>query len=677
MAAAQVLVLGLILVHAGWLWFWLCGSLALPPAKDRQRSSDALLDVVLTTGAGVAITALASFGLGLAHALYPIAALAAVPALGVALAARGDSPLRAAFWRLRFAQVRRAVTPGALIVYGIALALAPPALIPDNGTDATAFYLPQALDYARAHYLIVDQWFRYPWYPNNWTLILAWPHVLGLERYVQFLDWLCGALSLLGLYGLVAGMRVPDERGREGWVSWFGVAAAVTVATQPIFERFVAVAMLDVPTGAFFLICVAAAVVGIRDRSARVLPVLILCGGFIAGIKISYFLLLPLFCGFAAIIVTRAGGTRRTAATMMALLVLASSPWYVRSFVLAGDPIEPVLNLAVTGKDPKITKEDFQGQLSDLQTDNSPGSLIRLPYVMFAEPASRETRDIGVSLLVFCLPIAIVFVAWSFIARRRRLTPLMVVAIGILYAYAYWNLTSHLERYSLLFMPLLAAFVGMAATAVALRVRRAGYVLVPALLVLAIPSPTAFPYDVQMWDYEYQNIGRYYTDANVWLEYRAPAYWQLQNVAHLLRRAGVAAPRVYVYELGGDTYFAHQFGLEIIGDAFGLARFADLGRATDRGILGKFLAEYNVPVLIASQAQLDEDPMIAGLEPGLRSLGWRKYRYAQSDYVVFVSPALPRLVIGEGHPASAVEGRPAPATSPDPHAGGGSFVNRP
>lgn len=662
MIAAEHLVAGLAWAHAAWLWFWLCGSLVVPPKRGASNSS-ALLDVILASMSGMAITAIVSFVLGLLHALVPLAVALAVPILFVALWLRGDSVLQAEFVRARWEQLSAACTPGALIVWMIALFLSVPAIVPDNGSDATVFYLPQAAEYAKSHALVVDGWFRYPWYPNNWVLIQTWPFVLGVPNASQFLTWLAGSWTLIAIYGIVAWSRPRGgDVGGESSVVWLGVASSVAFALSPIFQRYSTLGMIDVPSGAIFISVSIAVLIAVRERSSRTVVPLVLCAAFLVGTKVSYVALLPLFAGLLLVVARYAGLSRRSMALVVAVLLLLSSPWYARAFVLAKDPVEPFLNLRLHGVDPKISAEDLRGQLADLHSDNRSLTLLELPWRMFADPQSRESRDLGVTLLIICLPLPVIYLVWCVVRRAREPSPPLVVAIILLYAYGYWNLTSHLERYALLFLPLFAAFVGIVMSGVVRRRRSFGILALITMLLFAVPSPASATYYAAVWDLYYRNVGLYYTGDHEWLVQRSPAYPQLEDLAHLLRRAHALDRRLYVVELGGGTLMAQELGVKMIGDAFGPGRFADLGRAVSHDVLGTWLRRLGVGALLVDQTTLDRDTKYAGLQRALGQMHWRAFRYADSTWVLYVAPDLPRLVIGEGHGSDMTPvAKPAPS----------------
>ena len=86
------------------------------------------------------------------------------------------------------------------------------------------------------------------------------------------------------------------------------------------------------------------------------------------------------------------GMPRRTAALAVLALLLLSSPWYVRSFVLAQDPVEPLLNLRLHGVDPKLSGDDLSAQVADLRTDTRVGApeLVRFAAAEEARVISAE-----------------------------------------------------------------------------------------------------------------------------------------------------------------------------------------------------------------------------------------------------------------------------------------------
>ena len=642
-----LLVSSLVTTHLVWGWLWLCGSML-----GRRRSTtgdEALLELLVTTIAGVAITGLATFVLGLAHLLYPLTALAATIVIALVLAARGDSPLRAAFWTERRTELRLAASPGVLLVWMAALLLAVPAMVPNGGSDATSYYLPQALEWARDHWLSFDAHFRLPWYPAMWSLVLSWTFALGAPRLGQFLGWFCTLLSMLGTYGIIiwGGRRLPGAAELRG-LRAIGVCCALAVGFTPVFVQWLDIAMIDPPAAMLCTGLCAAAVLALTRRDTSTLSALVLICGFFAGVKISYVLFVPLGIVLASAIGFAARLPLRRIGAMLALLLVASSLFYVRTFIYAGDPIEPVLNLKFHHADPLWTQADLQGQQADLQGDDRPLSLLTMPYTMFVDPASHEIRGIGQSLLSVLYPLPMIALWWLLLRRRSMLSPLGVCTLVAVFSCAYWLLTSHEGRYELLFLPVLGAFVGLLIATATRRSVVLRWAAATASVVLLLPSPSAWAQYKNYYEYAYVGFPALYTTDQAWLEPRAPAYVQIEDLAHMLYRAHAQDRPVYFLGLGGSELAVQEHGITMMGDVFGPGRIGDLSDAILQGDATGFLARYHVSAVVGEAGALKSDVQVGGIGDQLLAAHWRMYRYPQDTWVVFVAPELPALIAGEG-----------------------------
>ena len=649
MLAQQHFVYGLVLAHLAWAWFYLCGTaLRKPEPVEGISPAQALLDVVITSASGLALTGFATFVLGLAGLIYPLAAALAVPAVGVVCALRGDSPLRAGFWRLRFGQLKRALSLPAALVWLMAIPLALQAIVPDTGSDATVYYMTYGFEWAHAHRLVVDPWLRLPHTTNNWPLMLTWPYALGVDDYMRFLNWLTGAFTLLAVYAFTArfGRAYRDENAPD--VPAAGVLAALAVALTPMFVEFVDYNMIDVPTSLFFTVSAMAGIRAVQRCTRGVLAEAVVLAAFLIGLKVSLLLLGPLFA--ALILIALRGAPRRRAVLALAALVVLASPWYVRSFVYTGDPIDPILNLRFHHADPKWSVADEVNQLGDLRTDTSPGTLLQIPRRLFLDPSGRDLRDTGVSLADTLYVVPLAFLAFVLLARRLRPSPVALAACALAYAYAYWTLTSHLARYVLLFVPLLAAFLALFALALTAHRRiawRAAALAALALLAIPSPSPEGRALFWNIYVDEYLLIGQLYAGRTVWLEDRAPAYSSIEYLCRTLPRAHRPHDNVYVVLLGGSQIFFKECGIQIIGDSFGPERYGDLSRAVAHDDVTQWAERFHVGSFMLPDYE-DKIAIFAGLRDTLTELGWREVLFPQSDYIVYLSPETQRAL--EAHP---------------------------
>ena len=372
MSALETYAACLIAVHVLWMWCYVAGTLLRAPRPGARAgvigTGTALVEIVVRTGAGAGLTVLATFVLGILHLLYP-AALFGLAAAGVAaFALRGDPPWRAAFWRERAAVWRAAVSPVSVALYALALCFGFVTVSPDLGSDATAYHAVYALDWARAHALVVDPTLRLPYYANNWLLLDAWLLALAPMQAIATLSWLAGLLSLLGAYGFTLAVWERSGRPAGPFVHLLGALAAVLLLASGTFVGMSLSALIDAPIGFAFLACALAVWNAIRVRERSALADVAVCGGLLCGMKLSLIAFVPALAAALAYAAWRTGG-RRVAAVAVLGLAVCCAPWYVKNLVQAGDPVSPVLNLALRGVDPAYSRVDLDAQARELHAD--------------------------------------------------------------------------------------------------------------------------------------------------------------------------------------------------------------------------------------------------------------------------------------------------------------------
>lgn len=646
MPALREILVGVLVAHAAWAYFFLCGSIVTVGRTPISRISRGLagVQIVLTTATGMAITGLATFVVGIFHEIYPVTALVWLLLLSVAFALLGDSPLNAKFWRSRATLWRSAWGWPFACIYLIALIMSIPAYLPDTGSDATSYHIPYAWDWAKAHYVYADAWLRLPYYANNWLLLDTWLIELGLLPFIPFLTWLTGLLSLLGVAaGIEAFAADYGHAWRSGSVA---VAAAISVAANATFFNVLDGGFVDVQLGFFFLCCLLAVALATRNEDTSAVAHAVFCGAFLVGSKVSLIALLPVL--LLAIVFALRISKAPVRAIMLACLALTllSSPWYVRNFIEAGDPIAPTLNLALHGVDSKWSREDMKDQLGDLHTDKSPLGLLRLPIAIFSDPESHEYREHGVTLLVAFLFAPGIFLAWAILARRIDRYPELVIFAGLtLYAIAYWNITSHLARYSLLFYPALALFSAL----LLLRYFRNARAWVPlaVMLAAAIPSPAAANWYGAVWRNDYINEWTWYKDDTSWLEPRCAAYPQLEYLDNVLTPNAKKNSRVYGVQTNYMDLYFRERGITLIGDAFGPERAVDFAYAIRTNTVAKHASYLHIGAyIVPNEATLTPATRglsytdLATLDREMSARGYKKAEFPNGRYVVYVNPNL-------------------------------------
>ncbi len=643
MRAFALFVELLLTVHVAWLYAYLCGTVLRGRQAPPQPAlpGEALVEIVVRTACGIALTGFVTFLLGLCHLISPVGAILWLAALVAAFAYLGDPPWKSAFWTARLGVWRTAASPGALLVYLAALPLAFFAARPDSGSDATTGYLVYATDWVRAHALTVDFHIRPTYYADNWILIDTWLVEFGRTDAAAMLSWLTGCLSLLGVFGYVLTTDERDGRPARRATVAIGLLAVASLVLSPAFIRYVASALVDVPIGFMFFAAGLALVRAVRANGRSGVAELVACAAFFIGTKISLIVFVPLFAAALAVLLHGRREPRRAAAVVAIFLALAA-PWYVKNFIQAGDPISPVLNLALRGADPKWTRRDLAYVQSDLvANEGGPIERAEVPFDIVLHPSERQFREAGTTFMMVLLVLPGSVLAFYLLRRRRGDVPLQAFAALLTFTIAYWMATSYVTRYSLEF---LAAFTAFAAGLIALAARRGTYarwaaVACAALLALPSPGSAAFYGDIKSADDDFYNN---YVDHESWMLPRGPIYPEVEYVSALLHRAHREDLTVYRPNIETDRLAWTQRGITAVGDLIGPDRYAGFHRAIYDDMLGEYVERFHIGVFVIP---LQNPNMPPGLQrrfdEEMRALRFRRVVLPDRPVALYISPELP------------------------------------
>jgi hypothetical protein len=648
--ADKMLIAGIGLSILAFTYCYLIGSVLRTPrlAPDwrpgEMNPGAALLDAVIVTACGMALLGFATFVLGLASLIYPLALAVLLVAFGVLAGILGDSPLKPAFWARRGEALKRAVSPGALLVFASAVYLAYPALLPDPGSDATVYHHAYAFDWATAHRIYVDPWIRGAIYANNWLLLVTWVYSLHGPIYVLFLNWLTGTLSLLGIYGYVTSrVQSSDRSSPTPRDALLGIAAVTMLVFTPEFLTLYNSSYLDVPFGCFFLAFAAASLVAVTRRARFAVADAVVLGSFLVGMKISFIALLPLVVAAVAMVTRRVGLPRRTAVAVLLACLALSSPWYVRNFIVAGDPVSPVLNLKLHGVDGYYSLNDYLSTVGSIGTAKTWQAVLSMPFTLFWHPEKLE--GFGMSLVIVLLWAPALLVGYALV-RGKPVTrfPAALAGAFLLYAYAYWMLTSNFERYAMLFIPLFCAFIVSLFTLPGLRSAKIKWVVAIAMFALATPSPAAIS---QYQTYRQTAIdplrAGYDGNRDAWLATHTYGYRAIEYITRALQASGRGDLRVYRLNFEIGTLFFKLHGLDSIGEWSGPQRYRDFAYAIDHDDLKNYLARFRVGVVmipppeVGTVLSVDE---LDQLDDELTTLGYRRVTLPGDKFITYFSPEI-------------------------------------
>jgi hypothetical protein len=396
-------------------------------------------EIAFSIGLGYGTLAYAVFALGLAGALYPwvlggllaVALLAAVrewPRGHLAVrgilsdAGRGDVPLTVILGALLL------VCAGANLV----AALAPP-----TGGDALTYHLAVPKIWLAEHRITAIPW-RWPSL-GPFAMQMLYLLVMGIQGVPSpsVLAWMVGIVAAVALIG--AGPRLSRRLPLL-----LGAGIFYTMSTV---GQNAASTRIDLGVALFVLLALLACVNYLKTGQLPWLIVAGICAGLAAGTKhtgaaaaavlaLSLALFRPL----------RPEWSPRTALRTVGLFALVAAavaaPWYVRSFVLTGDPAYPFFT-AVVGS--PVLRE----RLTDLATRYGPGksladfallplyitTAVGTPYLSFAPFSLAMWRTVEVRFLWFIM--AALTTIWFLTAQVIRFLLPALAAGALLAALGY------------------------------------------------------------------------------------------------------------------------------------------------------------------------------------------------------------------------------------------------
>ena len=644
MKAIELCIALLFTVHVFWACAYVAGSvLWAPDAEPPASPGDALVEITIRTASGFALIGFATFALGLVGGIDAIGAAACAVVLVAAFALRRDAPWSARFWTRRFAVWRAAASPMSALIYVAALPMALLAARPDSGSDATTGYLVYATDWARAHALVVDFHIRPTFYADNWILIYTWLVAVGRSGGAAMMSWLTGLVSALGVFGFVAASGERRAAPASPVTIAIAAFAVVSLAVSPAFLRYMASPLIDLTIGLFFLASALALVRALRSNARDGLADLIVCAAFFIGMKTSLAVFVAVFAAAIVAVLVRAGSSRRRVLAAVAALLILSSPWYVKNFVQAGDPIAPVLNLAFHGADPKWTRSDLRFVENDLASGRGgPARNAAVPFGIVFDTQEWQFREAGTSFMMMLLLLPPGVLAYCALRRRSGDDVRLAFAALLTFMIAYWLSTSHVARYSMEFVAAFTAFIGSVLADAAARRPRAAWAAVACAAVLAIPSPGAAAF----YDLEHRagdDFYRNYTDLESWSGPRLPLYPEVEYVTGVLRRAHREDLTVYRADIEVDRLEWTERGITATGDLVGPERYSGFFHALYDDDLAAYVARFHIGVfIIAAQDRAMSPGLRRRFDEEARAIGFRRVQLPDRPFTLYFSPELPR-----------------------------------
>ena len=610
-------------IHLFWIYFFITGTLVRPlerPAPDLDDTSRTksffVADLVITTVTGIAITGFVILLFGFISLLTAGAFVLWLTIEGLLFKVlRGENVFRKDFWLARFKLVKRAWSLPVLIIYCAFLIISVPAILPPTAWDFISYHLAYAVDWANAGQIYTDEFLRYPYYANNFLLLYALLLTLKLGPVCHFLTWLCGLLTGLGVYSVIAEGTAKDQdignTWQARWVSLRALIIALGLGLSPVFLRWVNTGFLDTSIGLFLFIPILCTYIGLQTGTRKYEYEFVLTAAFCVGMKIVLIVFLPLFIGSLILLLVKSGRSLSRVTVMVGLLLILSAPWYVRNFIRTGDPISPVLNIQLNRKDPIWSRADYLAVGQDLKTPKDPGSLIRLPFDLFWNTTLKQFREQGTSPLVLLLYVPFIMAVLLLFGRVRRWfgLPFVYLNVALIYLLVYWIGISSFARYFLHLFPLYLVYIGVWLNILVRasgidrntsRPRHAGNVLIAICLSLAalFPNPRSRIYYKQLVQTDYLQLASRYRSYRDFLRQNLDGYASTQHIIASLQSNHKQEEKVILLGFENLGYYYRKNRIVSFGDWVGIGRNSDLVDSINSGDLSSYLSKFNVGAVL-------------------------------------------------------------------------------
>jgi hypothetical protein len=398
----QYFLLGLLLISIlGWgrvvITRLLSGCATIPKSG--------LLVLQATTGLGLVtllIMIIAAFGALTAPPLLAIlivGILLFIPGL-----VTGIGKLRPGLDVIKIGQLRLA--PSILIYIAAAAflsnALVRPLQLP-QGWDEVAYHLPTALAWAESGQLVVTDWLRYPLFPFNMQLLYAAALILASDITAHLVHALTGLLAVVLTFS-VARLYIPTV---------FATLSSVFL----VYAIRDSLHTADVDLGLMLYIFSAFASLAFSyiEKQKRFILLSAFFIGLALGTKYQAMFFLPaLAIGFLLV--------ERNWKTLALAVLIASATglfWYVRNFLVSGDPIHPIGG-SVFGYW-QWNAEDVRRQFMDFENRRS-----LPPWYLLPSVGSLLFWRSSVPVVKACMVVSVVVVVLWFIfsGYARYLLPI-------------------------------------------------------------------------------------------------------------------------------------------------------------------------------------------------------------------------------------------------------------
>ncbi|UCH35475.1 MAG: glycosyltransferase family 39 protein, partial [Armatimonadota bacterium] len=411
---------------------------------------------------GLAATGYLILALGLAGALFAWSVLVLLAAL-CAVSWRDVGHLIAGVVRGVRGFLSQPVSVGGTAVTGFFLAMVLLAILgalapsSTNDWDGLSYHLAVPKLYVQQHGICFIGWLSHSNFPFTLEMLYTAGLALDGQAAAKLFHTLCGVLVVLAMLAF----------GGAYWERRHGALAAVVFFAAPIIAWEATVALNDIAAALLTLLSLYAFINWWSGRGEAWLSIAAVLCGFALGVKMTAFGLL----GFLAVAafyhraVSESAGASRAfgaAAKLVLVAVVVGSPWYLKSWLWAGNPVFPFFYDWLGGK--YWTAEAarlYRAEQLGFGIGRSPLSLLLVPWnlTMYGHMFSNFPERPLVYTSIGPLILALVPGLLLFGRLDKRVKFLLIYsAVGL----GVWFALSQHIRYAIPVLPALALCAGFA-----------------------------------------------------------------------------------------------------------------------------------------------------------------------------------------------------------------------
>ncbi|MBD3296002.1 MAG: phospholipid carrier-dependent glycosyltransferase [Candidatus Omnitrophica bacterium] len=283
------------------------------------------------------------------------------------------------------------------------------ALVPPLGNDSLAYRLAQVRIYADDHIISYVPYTRESLWPNLTEMLFTYSLVLGTDVLAKLFAWGIGIITCYGVFAV--SKTVFSKRAAI-------LSSAVYLLTPIVFTQM-GYAYVDISMALYSFACLLAFTVFIRERTAQWACLTGIFAGFVMSVKYSGVIpmsAMSFLFFFCLLLLPHKKDLIRGMIIALFFGFLFCCSWYLRAYIVKGNPVYPYLAEMFSGNGWQRNAENIVGSRFSIK------DLLALPWQLTMFPARFGGESVGVFFLVFS---PLIF----FIKNVRKAMPYIIFTV--------------------------------------------------------------------------------------------------------------------------------------------------------------------------------------------------------------------------------------------------------